>query len=143
MWTINPSAKTIQHLEAFKFLGKLFGFSIFTMNYCPIKLPNFIWKQVLGHKLNPEDISEIDFLAFNSIVKICLNPNENKEDLSNFFEFAKFSAFLSNGEEVNLVPNGNEISVNEKNLNEFINLYLNARFMETKEQADAIAEGIK
>ena len=59
------------------------------------------------------------------------------------FDYVNFVACLSNGEEVELKENGRDIKVCEENYKEFISLYLEARFKEIKEQAEAIGKGIK
>jgi len=76
-------------------------------------------------------------------VKICLFPEKYKEELNAFFDYACFTACLSNGEEIELIENGRHVNVNESNYKEFIELYLNARYGEIKEQARGILKGIK
>ena len=143
LWTINPAARTVYHLDCFEHIGKIFGYSFLSKVYCPINLPNFLWKLILKVKLVAEDLEEIDVVAYNSIVKICLNPSLYPEELLSLFDYANFVACLSNGEEVELKENGRDIKVCEENYKEFISLYLEARFREIKEQAEAIGKGIK
>lgn len=54
-----------------------------------------------------------------------------------------FKTILSNGEEINLKP-GEEIeTVTKDNLQEYIDLVMKTRFNESKEQIEAMREGIK
>lgn len=55
----------------------------------------------------------------------------------------KFNTILSNGEEVNLKPGEELETVTKENLAEYIDLVMKARFNESKEQLDAMKEGIK
>ena len=71
-----------------------------------------------------EDLEEIDVVAYNSIVKICLNPSLYPEELLSLFDYANFVACLSNGEEVELKENGRDIKVCEENYKEFISWFM-------------------
>ena len=53
-----------------------------------------------------------------------------------------FTTVLSNGEEVALCPGGGEKQVTKENMNEFIQLVLEARFNEAKEQVAALRKGL-
>ena len=65
------------------------------------------------------------------------------DELNALFDYATFTAALSNGKEVELCEGGRNIRVSEENYQKFIELYLEARFSEVKEQASAINKGIK
>jgi len=143
LWTINPDANSIYHLDCFEFIGKVFAYSIISKVYCPINLPNFVWKLILNINLKSDDLEEIDVVAYNSIVKPCLNPDVFVEELFALFDYATFTATLSNGEEIELIDGGRNIKVCKENYEKFIELYLEARFREVKEQAQAINKGIK
>ena len=54
-----------------------------------------------------------------------------------------FKTILSNGEQVNLKPGEEVEAVTKDNLSEYIDLVLETRFNESREQLDAMREGIK
>ena len=141
-WTINPSAKNEMYLDMFKFLGKMFGYSILSSFYAPINLPSFIWKQILDVNLNPNDIELIDVQAYNSIIKIIQNKEKYKNEFDNLCELLDFTCQLSNGDIVELVPGGHNEKISYEKDKEFLKLYLNARYNECKPQIKAIQEGL-
>jgi len=141
LFTINPNAKTDLHLKCFEFIGNIFAYSFISKVYSPINLPNFVWKAILEIDNKPEDLEEIDVIAYNSIVKVCLNPEQNYDSLFALYDCTNFTATLSNGEEVELCPLGKDKMLTEDNYKEFIKLYLETRFREIREQATAIRKG--
>jgi hypothetical protein len=141
-WTINPSANNEKQLEMFSFIGKLLAFSILSKNYAPVYLPSFIWKQILNVDLEYSDLENIDVLAYNSIVKVCLFPEKYQDELLGLFDLIDFTCQLSDGSVVELIPNGSEIKLNNKNFKEFIQLYLEKRFGEVREQIKALQKGL-
>lgn len=145
LWTINPSANSDIYLDFFKVLGKLMTFSYFSKVYCDMNLPKIFWKCITEDEINKEDLEEIDFYAYNNIVKIAFDENILNK---NYYEEwplkdYNFTALLSNGDEIELVENGKNISVNKWNFKKFRELYLKARLEEGKIQMNAIKEGIK
>jgi len=141
-WTINPLAKNELYLEMFKFLGKLFGYCILSSVYAPISLPSFIWKQILDVPLSVSDIEHIDIQAYNSIIRVILFKEKYKDEFENICDLLDFTCQLSNGEIVELVPDGHNVKLNSENHKEFLNLFLNTRYNECKPQIKAIQEGL-
>lgn len=140
---INPSSRSPTHLEMFKFFGAWLSFCILTKSPVPIHLAPSLWKQLLGDTLEISDLESFD--AYSSQVLIDLKDHSSKLADEEFKKTVKltFKTILSNGEEVNLKP-GEEVEVVTKdNLSEYVELVLKTRFNESREQLDAMREGIK
>lgn len=140
---LNPSSRSPTHLELFKFFGAFLSFFIMTKAPIPINLAPSVWKQLLGDEPELADLEGFD--AYTSQVLIDLRdhsshlPDEEFEKTVNL----KFTTILSNGEEVNLKP-GEEIEkVTKANLDEYIDLVKKTRFNESREQMEAMREGVK
>lgn len=85
------------------------------------------------------------FDAYSSQVLIDLRDHSSKLSDEEFKKEVKltFKTILSNGEEVNLKPGDELETVTKENLNEYIDLVLKTRFNESREQLEAMREGIK
>ena len=127
----------------FKFLGAFLSFAIRTKAPVPIHLAPSVWKQLLGDELGFHDLEGFD--AYSSQVLKDLRDHSSKLPDEEFKKSVnlKFKTILSNGEEVNLKPGEEIATVTKENLSEYIDLVLKARFNESKEQIEAMREGIK
>ena len=59
-WIVNPSSKSIVHIEMYKFFGCLIGYAMRTGEFLNLDLPSFFWKQILELKLDRKDLENID-----------------------------------------------------------------------------------
>ena len=139
-YTINPSAKNEKQIEIFKCIGKILAYVISSENYAPLHLSQFVFKQILNYKIEPIDIENIDIHSYNSIIKILTYGT--LEQKKNLYGIIDFTCQLSNGDIIELIPNGKNILLNESNQNQFLELYLKARSNEIYEQAQAIKIGL-
>ena len=139
-YTINPSAKSEKQIEIFKCLGKILAYVISSENYAPLPLSQFVFKQILNYKIEPIDIENIDIHSYNSIIKVLTYGSiEQKKKL---YGQIQFTYQLSNGEIIELIPNGKNILLNESNQKKYLELYLKARSNEIYEQSQAIKIGL-
>ena len=89
-----------------------------------------------------------DFESFDAYSSQVLIDLRDHSSLLNEKEFSQevdlsFTTILSNGEEVNLLP-GEEIQkVTKDNLSFYIDLVMKTRFYESREQIEAMREGIQ
>ena len=137
-FVINPSAKSAYHLQLFEFLGILMGCSVRTGTHLTLDLPMLFWKQLVGQKVEFEDLEEVD---------------ESLKDLVNIFQnysrvqfeetiMETFSTTLSNKTVVELKKGGNKIPVLYEDRFEYVQKVLHARMRESILQIEAIKKGL-
>ena len=137
-FVINPSAKSSYHLQLFEFLGILMGCSVRTGTHLTLDLPLLFWKQLVGQKVDFEDLEEVD---------------ESLKDLLNIFQnYSKaqfeetimetFSTTLSNKTVVELKKGGSKIPVLYEDRYDYVHRVLQARMKESMLQIEAIKKGL-
>ncbi|KRX02870.1 HECT-domain-containing protein [Pseudocohnilembus persalinus] len=94
-FVINPNAKTQQDLQLFEFLGVLMGVCIRTGVNLALDLPPLFWKQIVGEKITPKDLEEIE-QSFQNISKIIKTSSKEslEQEIADFgltFHFQKQS----------------------------------------------------
>lgn len=139
---LNPTSTSPSHLEMYKFLGAFIAFSILSKAPFPISLAPIVWKQILGESTGLSDLDEIDQYS----TQVLSDLRDHGASLSDAdFETGvdqTFTTVLSNGEELELCPDGQNQRVTKTNIEEFIALVLKARMSEATEQIKAIRSGI-
>jgi len=138
-YIINPSANSEKDLEMFEFVGKLIGISIRTKSILSLNMPTLFWKSLVGVPTTTKDIEAIDCHSISSLKEAL---EMDKETFSTSF-FEDFTAILSNGESVELVPGGKERKVSYEDREEYVELYKNKRLHESDTQMKAIWKGIR
>jgi hypothetical protein len=113
--TSNPSLNITEHLLYYKFIGKIIGKALFDKITMGINLNRIILKHLMGYALNEfnlDDLKYYDISIYNSLSYL-LKENIN-EDLDLYFvwEIEK--------KEYELVPNGNNIRIDNSNKYHFI-----------------------
>lgn len=141
-WIPNSAAKNPTHLEVFKFMGALIGHGIRSQSPIVMDFPGFFWKQIINEKPDLEDLKGVDAYCTQTLIELQKQAKKLKDE-----EFAAgcdetFVTRISNGEEVELCKGGRDKKVTRDNVEEFINLIIEARINENKIQMDAIKEGI-
>ena len=91
-----------------------------------LDLPQIVWKQLVGQKLNHEDLIEID-IGFWKLLSFMLTANKKLFDES---IFETWSVTMSDETLVELKENGKEQRVEYEERLEFIKLALQARLKE-------------
>ena len=132
---------TKEHLEYYELFGKLVAKSLVDRVILNENLNYILLKQLMHLKIEVEDIKYIDmdyYISFQELIKA-----ENIEQSDNL----TFCWMLKNNitdelDEIELIPNGKNILLNESNQNQFLELYLKARSNEIYEQAQAIKIGL-
>ncbi|CDW73494.1 UNKNOWN [Stylonychia lemnae] len=142
-WIPNPSSKSPNHFEMFKFLGVMLGWALRTTSSLQLDLPPIFWKKIAGIELNEFDLKLIDTFSWQVIEDF---RNHKKTLTPEDFEFAidqKFVTLLSDGSEVELCFKGSERQVKFEDIDEFIDLLVKARLTEFDEQMKYIKQGIE
>jgi hypothetical protein len=59
-WIVNPSFNSKTGLNAFLFLGKMFGVAIRSQNNLNLSLPPLFWKRLIMEPVTIEDLKGVD-----------------------------------------------------------------------------------
>lgn len=135
-WTINPSSKSPACIAAYEFLGKLMAMCIKSDQIIQLELPSMFWKKLLNMPVRKEDLLQIDAFCLNSLESIVSLPEECFGD----FETC-YSATLSDGTVVDLIPNGKNIKVPYSKRQEYADMVIQARLNEANMQIEAVKNG--
>ena len=135
-WTINPSSKSPACIAAYEFLGKLMALTIKSNQIIQLELPSLFWKKMLDIPVKKEDLMQIDAFCLNSLESIISLPEECFADFDTCF-----SATLSDGSTVDLIPNGRNIKVPYSRRQEYAEMVIQARLDEGDMQIAAIKKG--
>ncbi|ORX64502.1 HECT-domain-containing protein [Anaeromyces robustus] len=140
--SINPASYTVypNHLNYFKFIGRILGLSIFHKQYLSVNFTILFYKKLLDIPLEISDLEFIDPEIYKNIN--WLKENEETENLCLTFSIDTEDCFGTH-KKVELKPNGASIDVNDSNKNEYIELLVKYKLnnLNDKEQFEAIKEG--
>jgi hypothetical protein len=162
--SIPPMDRTSTFSEMFYFLGQMLAICLRTRVCVRLDWSMSIWKQLVcqepftrEEKLN--DLKEIDFVTYqflknlDQMVRNTTSTNASttsSNSSSNAIQVREeleamdltFTTYLSDGQLVELIPNGSSKSVTIENLQDFIDLTLDARFKENDQVINLIQQGI-
>ena len=140
----NPSAASNVHMDRFYFLGQLLGLALRQKEtQLGLTLPSAVWKQLVAEPMDASDLEAFDAMSKQSIDKL-RHIDKEGIDAESFADviFETFTAQLSDGSEVSLLPNGAALDVTFDNRHEFCDALLNARLHEATLQCDAMLQGL-
>ena len=125
------------HLDYYKFVGRLIARALMQPQCVDAHFSASFCKQILHRVPNFDDLKEIDDVLFESLKYM---QNNDVDSLEMFFAINREE--LGVVKTIPLIENGENISVTNKNKNEYIRLRVNYFFnYETKDQAKAFCEG--
>lgn len=143
-WVVNPSAKSTTHLEMYKMLGGFIGYAIRTGEFLNLDLPSIFWKSLLEVPIDRKDLELVDRYTIQCLDDI-INIHKKgvtPESFSYFVE-QKYTTCLSDGSEVELVPDGRNIDVTYNDRVKYCELVEKIRLEESKVQMAAIRSGLE
>ena len=137
---LHPSKVSPRDLSLFNFLGVLMGVCIRTNTNLALNLPSFVWKQLVGQQLTAEDLLDFDdgIEAELSDMVRCTS----KDNFEEMYGGKYFTAMLSDGSTVDLVPNGHQKEVTFENRLDYVRRTLYIRMKECEQQCAALKNGI-
>ena len=143
-WIVNPSSKTSIHLEMYKIFGGLIGYAMRTAEFLNLDLPSIFWKQLLEAQLERKDLEYIDRYTIQCLDDIMniQKKGVTAETFSSIVE-QKFTTFLSDGSEVELVPDGEDIELKFEDRQKYCELVEKTRLEESRIQMAAIRNGLE
>jgi len=136
MSSINP-----EHLNYFKFIGRVMGLAIFHEQFLPVNFTFLFYKKILNKSLDFSDMEFIDSEIYRNIKWIL--ENDGAENLGLDFTLNIGDCF-GNHKTIELKPNGANIDVTDSNKFEYVNLLSKYKLNNTndKEQLEAIKQGL-
>jgi len=139
---INPfsSIADHNHLQYFRFIGRIIGLAIFNKQYLPVSFTLPLYKRLLNKSLEFSDLEYVDRQLFKNLQQ--LRDKNGAEYLYLTFSMDVEDCF-GNHKTIDLKPNGAYIDVTDFNKNEYINLIVEEKLKNTndKEQLDALKQG--
>jgi hypothetical protein len=133
----NPENVSDDHLQMWRFVGKIMGIALRINNPLPFDLPSLVWKILVSEEINRFDLKAIDesFYQINERILKC-----DANDIEGF----KLSHVVINnaGEEKELMKGGDEVPVTGSNYVEYVSMCEQYRINELKQQCLAIKAGI-
>ena len=145
-WLINPSANKPHHETQFRFLGAVMGMSIRSGVLFYINIAPYFWKRLVSEQPGIDDLQYFDHVAVQNIKSFQKMRDEGKpeKELTDLgvFMTCKLSARDDKGRELDLVPNGSTTPVTYANLDQYCQLFVEARLEEAEEQIKWIKQGM-
>ena len=141
-YTLNPSSISPTHGELFKFFGFFLGFCLRTGSAMDWHFPPLFWKQLMGESVGLSDLEGLDAYSYQVLRDLNKYGRELDAEKFNAAVVETFTTLLSNGQEVELRPDGASVAVTQANHQEFVNAVLKARLDECEKQMNWLKEGI-
>ena len=138
-WIVNPGSCSASHIEMYEILGGLIGYAMRTGEFLNMDLPSIFWKSLLEVPLDRKDLEKIDKYAIQCLEDIMHSSQESFSAYSD----QKFTTILSNGTEVEVCPNGKNISLTYENRALYCELTEKTRLNEGRVQMQAIRSGLE
>jgi len=149
----NPSAGSRRSLAMLEFLGKLIGIAIrnsSTGTVLPLSFTSVFWKQISRERMTREDLQGVDHYLYDRLEEIvnARNPEEfciilerlADDELLHFD--GNFTARLSCGRQIELVPGGKRIALTFENRKLFARILMRSRLSESRVQMAAVRRGL-
>ncbi|KAJ3194084.1 hypothetical protein HK101_003549 [Irineochytrium annulatum] len=130
---INP-----EHLNYFKFIGRVVGLGIFHQRFLDAFFISAFYKTILKRKISLRDMESVDAQQYRSLQWILDNPIEGVLELNFSVENEVFGEIVT----VDLKPDGQNIDVNDENKKEYVDLITEWRINKrVEEQFRAFQQG--
>ncbi|GAA5814056.1 hypothetical protein MFLAVUS_007546 [Mucor flavus] len=136
---INPhSGINPEHLNYFRFIGRVVGLSIFHRRFLDAFFIVSFYKMILNKKILVADMESVDADFYRSLMWILNNDITDVLELTFSTDDDRFGEVVT----VDLIPNGENIDVTEENKKEYVNLVTEWRIHKrVEEQFKAFKEG--
>ncbi|CCX35455.1 protein of unknown function [Taphrina deformans PYCC 5710] len=128
---INPhSGINPEHLNYFKFIGRVLGLSIFHRRFVDAFFVVSFYKMILSKKCSLADMESIDAEFFRSLTWILENSIDGILDLTFSTEDDRFGETVT----LDLKPNGRDLEVTDENKSEYVELVTEWRIQKRIEE---------
>ena len=116
-WIANPKANSRTDFDNFYRLGMVIAIAFKNLDCIELLLPSCFWRYMVYGKLDIEDIRGVNV---NQLV--CFEKMQKMADEDIEYLDEKFTTFLSDGQEFELVPYGRQEKLTMQNKSEYIRL---------------------
>ena len=140
-YIINPNCNNINYNKAFEFIGKMMVLSISSGETFNLNLHPIFWKSLLENQITFEEYETIDLNFYNIIKQLEEGLSKKDKTKINSLDL-NFVIKNSNGKDIELINNGQEIKVTLENVNNYINLAKSMRMDEMTNQIKYIKNGL-
>lgn len=128
-----------EHLEYFKFTGRVIGLALYHNVLLEVQFIDTFYKMILGQNITLDDLKKVDRDYFNSLNWIAENNIDGVLDLTFTLEETQFDKI----ETVELIPDGGNIPVTNDNKALYIELFTNWKVTQkTQSQFKAFMSGL-
>ena len=136
---INPnSGINPEHLNYFKFIGRVVGLGIFHRRFLDAFFVGALYKMMLRKKVVLQDMEGVDAEVYNSLKWTLDNEINDVLDLTFSADDDRFGEVVT----VDLIPNGRDIEVTDENKKEYVEKYTQWRIVDrVQEQFKAFMDG--
>ncbi|KAI8052802.1 E3 ubiquitin-protein ligase RSP5 [Syncephalis plumigaleata] len=136
---INPhSGVNPEHLNYFKFIGRVVGLAIFHRRFLDAFFITSLYKMILHKKIVLGDMESVDADFYRSLTWMLNNDITDVLDLTFSVDDDRFGQVV----EEELKPDGKDLPVTEENKREYVELITKWKIQDrVKEQFNAFAEG--
>lgn len=142
---LNPSCGTSvtsngpMALDLHRFLGKVIGTAVRHGLQMGLDLPALVWRPLSGLDVNRAHLESVDVVTTNNLVLV---EDCNESTCDDILEPLSFSTPLSDGTEVPLCPNGENLPVTLENREMYVKKVEAKRLTESNQQLAALREGL-
>ncbi|TPX39610.1 hypothetical protein SeMB42_g06302 [Synchytrium endobioticum] len=135
---INPnSGINPNHLNYFRFVGRIVGLAIFHQKYIDAFFISAFYKMLLRKRITLQDLQSVDLLLYNNLQWALQNPIDDME-----FTFSTDEDQFGMTVTVDLKTNGRNILVTDGNKEEYVDLFVKHRIYErVQDQFNAFSAG--
>lgn len=136
---INPnSAINPEHLNYFKFIGRVVGLGVFHRRFLDAFFVGALYKMMLRKKVILQDMEGVDAEVYNSLNWMLNNSIDGVLDLTFSADDETFGEVAT----VDLKPNGRDIEVTDENKHEYVELFCQWKVVDrVQEQFKAFMDG--
>ncbi len=114
---INPhSSVNPEHLNYFRFIGRVVGLSIFHQRFLDAFFVTSFYKSILRKKISLKDMESVDADLYRSLKWMLDNPIKDVLDLTFSTEDERFGEICT----IDLKENGSTIEVTDDNKDEYV-----------------------
>ena len=118
------------YLVYFRFIGRILGKALFDQQLVRDHLAQHIYKLILGWPILFEDMAMVNGEAYKNLLQLKL-MTDNGEDVASYcLDFTVFEELMGVHEEIELLPGGKDVEVNNINFPEYLEAQLKYRMLD-------------